>query len=156
MARRYHYDAKGKLKGISSDKPLFKKSSVLMMFMGVALLIAINKAFKDDEPVVKEEQVVEASVTEEEVKEAPVVVEPVVEPVISEVVETTPSPAPTVVYPVAQQPEAPEPALDQPGYERDLKPYYEQECAKGDQTACLSLEIGDRSIHTYQSEVIGQ
>ena len=32
-------------------------------------------------------------------------------------------------------------------YERDLKPYYEKECAKGDQSACQTLVVGEGTSH---------
>lgn len=127
--KRFHYDAKGRLKGYSTDKyqPRFRDiwiGAVIFIVVSLIMRSAAGDEAKDTDLAASTQPVAVAS-SKATNADAP-----------ERAGATSDMQSLQEHGYFATQPRAENPS----SYERDLKPYYEKECAAGDQSACDSLE----------------
>lgn len=149
VAKRYHYDAEGKLKGVSSDKPIIRwrlRDIPLIIIVFVVLSYVLggdseSRPAKDSPADGNAGAISEVSQFANEQAKV-------------EAVEasTSPTVSGNQAGPTQGEPEQAAATssidngetlaeMEQREFERDLKPYYEKECAKGDAHACTVLEV---------------
>ena len=137
--KRYHYDAKGKLKGFSTDKPIVGPK---FYFVTLPIVILVMAFFKDDddrpqptsEEAPKVEQVAPAHQPSSPDKSDP-----------SQVGEAY----------ISANPVDPDlPVSTMSDFDRDLRPGYEKDCAAGDASACQVLANEDRRTGVSDNQMI--
>ena len=158
MAKRYHYDSKGRLKGYSTNK--YQPRLRDLLYGGIAIIIGSylfpSKTNKDAAPSAVESVEDGGRIRE---RALPLAKERTNADVDRELRMDTERQcdqgdlnscsqlgraSPDQLRNEQSGTQNEEPAKTD--YERDLKPYYEKQCARGEESACQALRVGDGGV----------